>query len=103
MGVLTFVCNIGSSLFLLYEIMLLATLMSKNVPLEGKGMLIGLYSWAGSVGVLVVSKCGGALYDINKNLTWTYAGCYSSSITAKSRGYCTRRAIRQTAEIPSSR
>ena len=58
MGVLTFVCNIGSSLFLLYEIMLLATLMSKNVPLEGKGMLIGLYSWAGSVGVLVVSKCG---------------------------------------------
>ena len=55
--------------------------MTKSVPHEGKGTLLGLYKWCGSAGVLVISKAGGALYDVNKNLpfiviagiTWTYA------------------------------
>ena len=84
LGVLTFVCTIGGSLFLVFEVLLLSTLMTKCVPQESKGTLLGLFTWAGSIGVLVASKAGGALYDIDKNLTFIAAagvtGVYATVI-----------------------
>ena len=79
--VLTFTAEIGAALFVMCDVSLTNTLMTKSVPFESKGTLLGLYKWCGTVGTFVISKAGGALYDVDKDLpfmviastAWVYA------------------------------
>ena len=80
-GALTFVGEIGANVVFMVSLMLLSTLMTKSVPQESKGTLLGLFWSCGTLGNLFCSKAGGELFDLDKNLPfigvailyWVYA------------------------------
>ena len=73
--VLIYVGEIGAGVFVLVAMMLINSLMTKCVPQQGKGTLLGLMIWVGSLGLLVCSEIGGVLFDVDKDLPFVVIAC----------------------------
>jgi MFS family permease len=41
------------------------TLIGSEAPVKGRGAVIGLFSLCGAIGILLVAKIGGSLFDTN--------------------------------------